>query len=131
MGTVKAREIQHSDILRLEAEMNNLWGELNTANVPHATRMEIEQTLTSCEENFKAVLGGQASVKDLETNLHTCDMALAVAAIDQAKNEIPKGEHTSSSFLALENIRHELNEGNLTPIRARHEVKDVMRHHHC
>src|SRR5262245_4633836 len=125
MVTVKATKIQQSDILRLEAEMNNLWGELNTANIPHATRMEIEQKLTSCEENFKAVLGGQAHIRDLETDLHACDEALALAAITQAKNEIPKAEHTSSCFLALENIRHELTEGHLTPIRARHEVKDI------
>lgn len=129
MGTVKAKEIQQSDILRLEAEMNNLWGELNTSNIPHGLRMELEEKLSSCEEHFKAVLGGQASLKGLEENLHTCDMTLAVAAVQQAENEIPKTERTSSCFLALENIRRELSEGHLKPSKARHEVKNIMRHH--
>lgn len=129
MGVVKAKEIQQSDILRLEAEMNNLWGELNTCNIPHSTRMDMESKLSGCEEQFKAVLGGGASFRDLETNLGTCDQALAFAAIQQAENELPKSEHTSSCFLALENIRHELTEGHITPVKARHEVKGIMRHH--
>jgi hypothetical protein len=129
MGAVKARQIQQSDILRLEAEMNNLWGELNTSNIPHNKRMELEEKLNDCEDNFKAVLGGQAPFGELEANLHKCDMELALAAITQAENEIPKTEHTSSAFLALENIRHELNEKRLTPVHARHEIKEVMRHH--
>lgn len=129
MGAVKANEIQQSDILRIEAEMNNLWGELNTSNIPHATRMEMEERLNHCEESFKSVLGGQASVKELETNLNNCDKALALATINQAENELPKSERTASCFLALEKIRRDLSEGHLTPVRARHEVKDIMRHH--
>ncbi len=131
MGTVRDREIQQSDILRLEAEINNLWGELNTSNIPHATRMELEGTLSGCEEEFKAVLGGQASFEELERNLSNVDMTLALAAIQQAENEIPKAERTASVFQALENIRRELMDGHLTPIRARHEVKDIMRHHYA
>lgn len=129
MGTVKSTEIQQSDILRLEAEINNLWGELNTSNVPHQTRMELEGTLSGCEEEFKAVLGGQASVTKLEKDLDNVDMALALSTIQQAENEIPKADRTASAYQALENIRRELKEGNLTPVRARHEVKDIMRHH--
>jgi hypothetical protein len=128
MGAVKAQEIQQSDILRLEAEMNNLWGELNTSNIPHAKRMALEQQLSDCEEKFKTVLGGQSSVRDLENQLHACDKELAVAAIQQAQNEVPKIEHESRNFLALENIKRELNEGHLTAAKARHEVKAVMRH---
>lgn len=126
---IKAKEIQQTDILRLEAEINNLWGELNTATIPHSTRMELEQKLNDCEEQFKLVLGGQASIVQLEKTLHECDVELAIAAITQAENEIPKTEHTSSSFRALENIRFELNEGLLTPVRARHDVKDIVRRH--
>lgn len=129
MGTVKATEIQQSDILRLEAEINNLWGELNTCNIPHQTRKELEGTLSGCEEEFKAVLGGQASFKELERNLHNVDMTLAMSTIQQAENEIPKADRTASCFQALENIRRELKDGHLTPVRARHEVKDIMRHH--
>ncbi len=129
MGIVKAKEIQRSDILRLEAEMNNLWGELNTCNIPHPTRMEMEKQLSNCEEQFKSVLSGQASIKDLETHLHQCDETLAFATIQQAENELPKIEKSSSSFLALEGLRRELKEGHLTPVRARHEVKSIMRHH--
>ncbi|MCH9690310.1 MAG: hypothetical protein K0U10_06635 [Gammaproteobacteria bacterium] len=128
MGMVKATVMQQSDILRLEAEINNLWGELNTSNIPHATRMEIEGTLSGCEEEFKAVLGGQASYKALEENLHNVDMMLALSSVQQAENEVPKAEHTASVFQALENIRKELNGGTLTPVRARHEVKEIMRH---
>lgn len=129
MGTVKAKEIQKTEVLRLEAEMNNLWGELNTSNVPHGTRMDLEKRLSVCEEQFKAVLGGQASLKQLEKELKQCDLLLALAAIQQAENEVPKTEHTASSFQALENIRHELKEGAITPIKARHELKEIMRHH--
>lgn len=129
MGSVRAKEIPQADILRLEAEINNLWGELNTSNIPHSTRMELEEKLSGCEEHFKSVLGGRASYKELETNLHECDMTLAAAAIQQAENEIPKSEHTASAFQALENIRKELKDKKLTPVRARHEVKEIMRHH--
>ncbi len=129
MGTVKATEIQQSDILRLEAEINNLWGELNTSNVPHAKRKEFEQKLSGCEEEFKAVLGGQTSIKKLEGTLHSVDTMMAESAIQQAENEIPKAEHTASAFQALENVRKDLAAGNITPIQARHEVKSIMRHH--
>ena len=129
MGALKAPIIQQSEVFKLEAEMNNLWGELNTCNIPNATRMDIEERLTRCEEKFKAVLGGETPLKDLETDLNQCDKTLALATIQQAENEIPKGEHTASSFLALENIRRELSEGHLTPVKARHEVKSVMRRH--
>ena len=127
MGMIKTTEFPQADILRLESELNNLWGELNTSNIPHVLRMELEETLSSCEEHFKAALSGQASFKELETNLHKCDLSLAKAAIQQAENELPKSEHDAGSFLALENIRKELDTGDLTPIRARHEVKRIMR----
>jgi ribosome-associated translation inhibitor RaiA len=126
MAVVK---VQQSDILRLEAEINNLWGELNTCNIPNAVREEMEEKLAQCEEQFKQVLGGQASFKELETQLNRCDVKLALAVVKQAESEIPKSEHTASSYLALENILRELNEGHLTAVRARHEVKTVMRHH--
>ncbi len=126
---LKTQEILHADIVRLESEINNLWGELNTVNIPQAVRLELEKQLQGCEENFKAVLAGQAPIRDLETNLINCDKALAFAVIQQAENEIPKIEKTSSVYLALQNIRHELNEGKIKPVRARHEVKDIVRHH--
>jgi hypothetical protein len=129
MGSIKAKTIQQSDILRLEAEMNNLWGELNTCNIPHATRMDMEGALTHCEEGLKAVLSGEMHVQKLQEELKTCDQKLALSAIQQAENEVPKSEHTASCFLALENIRKELTGGRLTPVKARHEVKNVMRHH--
>ncbi len=129
MGIVRAQEIQQSDILRLEAEINNLWGELNTSTIPHAKRIELESSLSGCEEEFKAVLGGQASIKVLEKNLQNVDMTLATSAIQQAENEIPKAEHSASAFQALENIRKELTAGHLTPVRARHQVKEIVRHH--
>ena len=126
---VKAKEIQQDDILRLEAEMNNLWGELNTCNIPHSMRIDMEGKLAGCEEQFKVVLGGGASLRDLETNLETCNQALAFATIQQAENELPKTERALCCFQALENIRHELNSGHITPGRARHEVKGITRHH--
>jgi len=129
MCAIKAHEIQQSDILRLEAEINNLWGELNTANIPNAVRMDLEQELTVCEEQFRTVLGGQSPIQDLETHLNECDKTLAFAAVQQAQNEIPKADHESSSYLALENIKNELKAGHLTPVKARHEVKAVMRRH--
>lgn len=129
MGAVKAKDVKQSDILRLESEMNNLWGELNTSNIPHSLRMELEKKLSDCEEQFKAVLEGQASTKQLEETLTSCDINLAEAVIQQAKNEIPKADHASSNYQALENIKRELKEKHLSPTKARHEVKDIMRHH--
>lgn len=128
MGSTKAREIQNSDILRMEAEINNLWGELNTSNIPHSKRIELESTLSSCEKEFKRVLSGEASVDKLEADLKTCDFELAEVVIHQAQNEISKAAHESRSFLALEAIGQKLKDGEITPVKARHEVKDVMRH---
>lgn len=129
MGTVKSKEVQKSDIVRLESEITNLWRELNTANIPHAVRMELEGKLSSCEKSFKAVLGGQGSFKELEKTLQSVDQTLAAAAIQQAENEIPKAAHTEGAFQGLENVRRELKEGKISPSKARHEVKDIMRHH--
>ncbi len=128
MGVIKTTEFQQADILRLEAELNNLWGELNTSNIPHAIRTECEETLGECEENFKAALSGQASFNELESKLNQCDLKLAQAAVKQAENEISKSEHGSSHFQALENVRKGLEAQEITPIRARHEVKQIMRH---
>lgn len=125
MGTVKAK----TDILRIESEINNLWRELNTSNIPNAIRVELEGKLTACEKQFKAVLGGQGSFAELETSAHAIDKALAEAAIKQAENEIPKAAHTEAAFQGLENVRKELKDGTLTPNKARHEVKDIMRRH--
>jgi ribosome-associated translation inhibitor RaiA len=129
MGFVKSNIISQAAILRLESEMNNLWGELNTCNLSNAARIEMERKLSSCEEHFKAMLGGQVPVTELENELHKCDLFLVQAVLQQAENEIPKVEKNSSAFLALENIRQKLNEGNLSPVRARHEVKEIIRHH--
>lgn len=129
MVLVKAREIPKSEILGCEAMINNLWGELNTANVPHSVRMELELKLSNCEERFNDVLGGQASFTELDNKLAEVDRALAISSIKQAENEIPKAEHTKSAFQALENVYRQLEEGQLTPGRARHEVKEIMRHH--
>ncbi len=128
MGTMKIQAVHHAEVLRLESEINNLWGELNTANVPHTVRMDLEGVLSGCEEEFKAVLGGQSDAASLEKHLHGVDLALAESMIQQAQNEISKSEHAGSAFQALENIRRELESGKLTPIRARHEVKGIMRH---
>jgi hypothetical protein len=87
MGALKTNE--KSDTIRLSAAMNNLWGELNTATISHATRMELEEKLTGCEEQFRALLNGEGSLKDLEKNLNECDQMLALAAVKQAENEIP------------------------------------------
>lgn len=129
MATVRTGEIKQSDILRLEAEMNNLWGELNTSNIPHAVRVALEQALGGCEEQFKAVLGGQASYTALESKLHEIDMTLASATLEHAEYTVPKSAHSGSAFQALENVRKELKAGSITPLRARHEVKEIMRPH--
>lgn len=129
MGTVKSKEVQKTDVVRLESEINNLWRELNTSNIPHPLRMELEGKLSTCEKDFKAVLGGQGSFKELEKTLNTIDQTLALAAIQQAENEIPKAAHTEAAFQGLENVRRDLKEGKLTPSKARHEVKDIMRRH--
>ncbi|NGX62131.1 MAG: hypothetical protein K940chlam9_01625 [Chlamydiae bacterium] len=127
---VKAKEVQQSDILRIEAEINNLWGELNTSNVPNRVRTNLEARLSESEDIFKKVLNGQSPIADLENGLQEIDMELAQSVVQQAENEISKAEHTGSAYLALQEISRELKEGRLTPIRARHEVKGIMRPHH-
>lgn len=122
------RIMEQKDVLRCEAEINNLWGELNTANIPHATRIDLEKKLSGCEEQFKAVLSGNSPFKELDKKLTEIDHTLAISVIEQAKHELPKGEHLGSTFQALENILHEVNEKKITPVKARHEVKAIMRH---
>jgi hypothetical protein len=75
------------------------------------------------------VIRGESSFQTLETSLRQCDLKLAQGAVKQAENELPKGDPGTSSHLALENVRKQLEAGEITPIRARHEVKQVMRHH--
>ncbi|MFZ0565367.1 MAG: hypothetical protein WAM28_04205 [Chlamydiales bacterium] len=129
MVLVKAKEMQKPEILSCEAMINNLWGELNTANIPHSIRMELELKLSNCEQRFNDVLAGQASLAELNEKLEEVDKKLAISAIKQAENEISKAEHTKSAFQGLENVHRELEEGKITPAKARHEVKDIMRHH--
>ena len=129
MLLVETKEIQKSDILHCEATINNLWKELNTANIPYSMRMEVEQMLSRCEEQFHDALGGQASFSQVTENLTHVDKTLAISSIQQAENEISKAAHNGAAFQGLENVSKELNEGNLTPGKARHEVKEIMRHH--
>lgn len=128
MKNAKTKEIEQADILRIESEINNLWGDLNTSNISRDKFIKLERELSGCEEKFKSALSGRDSIKDLESMLHNIDLALAQEVITHAENEIPKSERKLSDFQALENIKKELANGNLTPVRARHEVKEITRH---
>lgn len=129
MGAFKPEAIQHADVLHLESEINNLWGELNTANISHTVRMELEDKLGGLEEHFKAVMSGHASHKELEEQMRIVDYTLAVGVIKQAEQEIPKIDRRARTFQALENVKKELESKKITPLAARHEVKEIMRHH--
>jgi len=129
MGAFKPGTLHHADILHLEGEINNLWGELNTSNIPHSLRMELEDKLAGLEEQFKAVMSGHASQNELEEQLQVVDYTLAVGALKQAEAEIPKADHRARAFQALENVKRELENKKITPLAARHEIKEIMRNH--
>lgn len=129
MGAFKPAELEHEDLLHLESEMNNLWGELNTANISHNLRMELEDKLAGLEEHFKAVMSGHASQKEFKEQIKILDYTLAIGAIKQAEQEIPKIDHRGRSFQAIENVKKELESKAITPLAARHEIKDIMRNH--
>ena len=124
MGKNKKEEITH-----LEAEINNLWGELNTVNIPHTVRIALEHQMQEVEDEFKHILSGKGSASKLQKKLDKIDRELAHAAIKQAENEISKREHESAQFQGLENVLHQFNEKGISPNKARHEVKKIMRKH--
>ncbi|MBI3900594.1 MAG: hypothetical protein HY324_00420 [Chlamydiia bacterium] len=107
--------------------MNNLWGELNTSNIPQVIRQNMEKTLSECEEKFKLVVQGQIPLEELHQSLMQCDHDLAMAVITQAKAELSKSEHQSAPFKALEELSQELSAGQVQPTRARHQVKQIVR----
>jgi hypothetical protein len=125
MGAFKPGLVQHADIVHLEKEINNLWGELNTSNISHSLRMELENKMAGLEEQFKAVMSGHASSEGLEEQLRVLDYTLAIGAVKQAEQEVSKIEH--KSYHALENVRKGLENKEISPLRARHEVKEIMR----
>jgi len=129
MGEFKPKQLEKSELLHLESEMNSLWGELNTATIAHNKRLELESKLAGCEEQFKAVMSGQAPLDQLNIDLSSVDYDLALAAIEQAEQEIPKAEHTESAFLALEELKKELQTKVTKPLKVRHEVKAIIRRH--
>lgn len=127
MGSIKSKK--PSDVLHCEARINNVREELHTSNVPHHLRLELESKLAGCEEQFKSVLDGKKSPQDLDSELTKIEKELALDAINQAENEISRKDHTGSAFLALEDLKKELDAGTMTPSKILHEVKDIMRHH--
>ncbi|MFN0065405.1 MAG: hypothetical protein ACKVOH_04130 [Chlamydiales bacterium] len=124
MPKVKCKK---EDITRCESEINNLWGELNTSIIAHPSRVEFEKRLGEIELEFKGVLNGQAPIAKLEQKLHKLDVELARAALKQAEAEISKSDLTSAVYQALENIRKSLDDNSITPITARHEIKNIIR----
>lgn len=122
MGKSKQQEITH-----LEGEINNLWRELSTANVPHNVRIALEHQMQEVEDEFKHVVAGKHSASKLQKRLSKIDRELANAAIKQAENEISKAQHEGAQFQGLENVQRSLNEKGITPNQARHEVKKITR----
>lgn len=116
-----------AEVTHLEREINNLWSELNTVNIPHAVRVSLEHQMQEIEDEFKHVLSGKSSASKLQKKVDKVDRELAHAAIKQAENEISKAEHDSAQFQGLENVLHQFNEKGITPNKARHEVKKIMR----
>jgi len=124
MTKVKKEAITH-----LESQINHLWGELNTANIPHNVRLLLEHEMQEVEDEFKHVVTGKNSSSKLQKKLEKIDVQLATAAITQAENEISKTEHDSAQFQGLENVQRTLKEKEITPNQARHEVKKITRRH--
>lgn len=120
-------KVKQEQVTRLEGEINNLWGELNTVNIPHNTRILMEKQMQEVEVEFKAVLQGKGSAAKLEKKLAKLDFDLAHAAVLQAENEISKTQHEKAPFQGLENVKHGLKDKSLTPLEARHEVKKITR----
>ncbi len=122
------KTVKKPDILHLEKEINNLWGELNTCTISHIQRQELDGQLAGCEEHFKAILMGKGAIEELAEKLKEVDYRLAVAALHQAEMEMPKNEHQSTAYFALQNIRRQLEGREVSCGHIRHEIKQVMRH---
>ena len=122
-------KVKKETVTRLEREINNLWSELNTVNIPHNVRIMLEHQMQEVEDEFKHVLAGKTSSSKLQKKLEKIDRELADAAIKQAENEISKAEHESAQFQGLENICRSLKEKGISPNQARHEVKRIIRKH--
>ena len=54
-------KVKQETITRLEREINNLWGELNTVNIPHNVRITLEHQMQEIEDEFKQVVDGKNS----------------------------------------------------------------------
>ncbi|MCH9610383.1 MAG: hypothetical protein S4CHLAM81_04560 [Chlamydiales bacterium] len=116
-----------AEITHIEREINNLWGELNTVNIPHTVRIALEHQMQEVEDEFKSVAAGHLSAKKLQKRLDKIDLDLASAAIKQAESEISKIERQSAQYQGLENVQRSLDERGITPNQARHEVKRIRR----
>ena len=127
MGAIKPLGLDHADILRLEAELNNLWGELNTAGISNHLRTQLESKLSGAEEQFKAVMNGHAPIEEFQKEMDTINHTLSIGMIEHAQQGISKSDHGGSFFQALENVKKELNVKKISPLQARHEVKTIIR----
>lgn len=115
----------------LEAGLQQLQGELNTSNIPYGRRTELGAALKECLTAFRQAASEKSdqSLSQLTKQAEFIDSALALEAVKQAETEIPRAEHTRAAFLALEKVRSDLQNHLLSPTRARHEVKEIMRKH--
>lgn len=114
-------------VQKFELAIHNLVGELESSNVSNEHRQELKRKISACKEQFKGLLAGKGSAEKLEKALHETDLLLAQACILQAQHEIPKQDFEKANYQALENVTHELKAGHISPIKARHEVKTIMR----
>ncbi len=112
----------------IEQEIHNLNEELRTINVAHAKRKEFTDKLETCAKQVQTCGGDGDSLKKAHKELHNLDRLIAFEALHQAESEISKSGKTSAEFLALENIRKDLERGALTPSKARREIKEIERH---
>lgn len=122
--------IQQADLIAIEKQLNHLWGELNTVNLSNKNRTHMENRLAAVEIDFKKVMQKGNYDQDFVSELDSIDLALATAAIAQAEQEISKSAHTQSNFQALENVKKELASNKITPSKARHELKEIVRRQH-
>lgn len=131
MRNNKSTQLQGTDLHTLEKKLNHLWGELNTVNLSNKSRTMLENRLAAVEIDFKKIMQRGEVATTFSEELDSLDLDLALAALEQAEQEISKSAHTQSTFQALENIKRELKEKRLTPSKARHELKEIVRRHHA
>lgn len=128
MNDSQKPQILETDLIAIEKKLNHLWGELNTINLSNKNRMNIENQLATIEIDFKKMMDKNTIDQNFTNELDQIDLLLAYAALTQAEQEISKSASRQNTFHTLENVKKELDMHKISPSKARHAIKEIVRH---